>query len=171
MEAAPVLAGLPLLAFTERRHPLSRLVLVLLFLHALVLLLGAHYTYAKVPIGDWAKEAFHFSRNHYDRFAHVVQGFVPALFAREILLRNTPLRRGVWLGLVAFCMALAFSAFYEITEWWTAAIGGGAADAYLGTQGDPFDTQEDMACAAAGALLALLTMARLHDRSLARLRR
>jgi putative membrane protein len=171
MEAAPVMAGILLLAFTERRHPLTPLVLRLLFLHALVLLLGAHYTYAKVPIGDWAAATFHFSRNHYDRFAHVVQGFVPALLAREILIRCTPLRRGAWLAFVVFCVALAFSAFYEITEWWTAVIGGGAADAYLGTQGDPFDTQEDMACAVVGALLAVLTMSRLHDRALARLRR
>ena len=165
------MAGIPLLAFTERRHPLTSLVLWLLFLHGLVLLVGAHYTYAKVPIGDWAAQTFHFTRNHYDRFAHIVQGFVPALLAREIMIRSTPLRRGAWLGFVVFCIALAFSAFYEITEWWTAAISGGAADAYLGTQGDPFDTQEDMACAAVGALLAVLTMSHIHDRSLARLRR
>ena len=166
LEALPVLIGIPLLVATRRRFPLTRLVLWLLAGHALVLLVGAHYTYAQVPIGFWAAQAFDLGRNHYDRFAHVVQGIVPALLAREILIRLTPLQPGKWLFFLVACVALAFSAAYELTEFAVAQIGGDEADAFLGTQGDVWDTQWDMLMALIGALLAQLVLNGVHDRQL-----
>ena len=169
LEVAPVLIGAPVLVATARRFPLTPLLCVLLFLHALVLMLGGHYTYAEVPLGEWAKLAFGFARNHYDRLGHLTQGFVPAVLAREVLLRKTPLRRGGWLVLLVTSVCLAFSALYELVEWATALATGSAADAFLGTQGDPWDTQWDMFLALCGALLSQATLSRLHDRQLARL--
>jgi putative membrane protein len=166
LEVLPVLIGAPLLVGTQRRFPLSRLLVWLLALHALILILGGHYTYAKVPLGFWVQDAFGLARNHYDRLGHLAQGFVPAILAREILLRRSPLGRGGWLFFLVTCVCLAFSAFYELLEWWTALAAGDAATAFLGTQGDIWDTQWDMFLALVGALAAQLTLARAHDRSL-----
>ncbi|MFN2385274.1 MAG: DUF2238 domain-containing protein [Thermoanaerobaculia bacterium] len=168
LEVAPVIAGVPILIATHRRFPLTPLLYRLLFLHAAVLMVGGHYTYARVPVGFRAQEIFGFARNHYDRLGHFAQGFVPAMLARELLRRRTPLRSGGWLFLLATCVALAFSAFYELIEWWTAAASGTAAEAFLGTQGDVWDTQWDMFLALVGAVTAQLTLSRLHERQLAR---
>lgn len=171
LEALPVLIALPLLTLTERRFPLTNLLYVLIACHALVLLLGAHYTYAKVPLGDWVRDAFGLMRNDYDRLGHFVQGFVPAIIAREILLRKSPLQRGGWLFFIVSSVCLAFSACFELFEWLIAVIGGGSADAYLATQGDVWDTQWDMFLALCGSVIAQLTLAASHDRALARLGR
>ena len=169
LEVAPVLLGAPILVATYRRFPLTPLVYRLLFLHALVLILGGHYTYARVPLGFWVADALDLARNHYDRLGHFAQGFVPALLAREILLRRTPLVRGAWLTFLVLAVCLGFSAFYELTEWWAALAGGQAAEAFLGTQGDVWDTQWDMFLALLGAITAQLALSRVHDRQLARL--
>jgi putative membrane protein len=166
LEVAPVLIAAPLLIASYARFPLTALLYRLIFLHALVLILGGHYTYAEVPIGFWLQDAFDLSRNHYDRLGHVMQGFVPAILARELLLRRTPLERGGWLFYLVIAACLSFSAFYELIEWWAALIGGGGATAFLGTQGDVWDTQWDMFLALCGALTAQLTLARRHDREL-----
>jgi putative membrane protein len=166
LEVAPVLIGAPILVATHRSFPLSRLLMVLLALHALILIVGGHYTYAKVPLGFWAQDAFGLARNDYDRVGHLAQGFVPAILAREILLRLSPLQRGGWLFFLVTSVCLAFSAFYELVEWWTAVVGGASADAFLGTQGDPWDTQWDMFLALVGAIGAQLALVRAHDRSL-----
>jgi putative membrane protein len=167
LEVSPVLIGAPILVATYRRFPLTPLLYRLILLHALVLMLGGHYTYARVPVGFWAQDLFDLGRNHYDRFGHVVQGFVPAILAREILVRRSPLPRGRWLSFLVVCFCLAFSAFYEMLEWWAAVVGGVAADAFLATQGDVWDTQWDMFLALCGAVSALLLLSRAHDRSLA----
>ena len=169
MEVAPILIAAPILVATARRFPLSGLVYRLIFVHALVLMVGGHYTYARVPVGDWAGRLFGLARNDYDRFAHFVQGFVPAMVARELLVRHTPLRPGKWLFCLVACVALAISACYELVEWWAAVAGGSAAADFLGTQGDPWDTQWDMFLALLGALTAQLVLARRHDRALAAL--
>ena len=169
LEVAPVFIGLPVLVATYRRFPLTPLLYRLLAAHALVLMVGGHYTYAQVPLGFWLQDAFDFSRNHYDRIGHFMQGFVPAMLAREILSRLSPLRPGKWLFFIVTSLCLAISAFYELIEWWTALAGGESADAFLGTQGDVWDTQWDMFCALTGALTAQLLLVRLHDRQLARL--
>jgi putative membrane protein len=171
LEVGPVLIGAPVLVATARRFPLTPLLYRLLFLHALVLILGGHYTYAEVPLGEWAKEAFGLARNHYDRLGHLMQGFVPAILAREVLLRRSPLVRGGWLRLAVTSVCLAFSALYELIEWAAALATGDAATAFLGTQGDVWDTQWDMFLALCGALLAQALLSRLHDRQLARLAR
>ena len=171
LEVAPVLIGAPILVAKARRFPMTPLLYRLLFVHALILILGGHYTYAEVPLGEWAKEAFGFARNHYDRIGHLAQGFVPAVLAREILLRKSPLQRGAWLFALTTSVCLAFSAFYELLEWATALLSGEAATAFLGTQGDIWDTQWDMFLALCGALLAQALLARLHDRQLARVSR
>lgn len=154
---------------TARRFPLTRLLYVLIALHALILILGGHYTYAQVPLGYWAQDLFDLARNPYDRLGHFAQGFVPAMIAREILLRTSPLTRSGWLFFIVCCICLAVSACYEFIEWWTAIIGGGSADAFLGMQGDVWDTQWDMFLALCGAITAQLTLARVHDRALVRL--
>jgi putative membrane protein len=169
LEVVPIFIGVPILLATRRRFPLTPLLYGLIFLHALILMLGGHYTYAEVPLGFWIQDLLNLGRNHYDRLGHFAQGFVPAILAREILLRRTPLRQGGWLFFLVTSVCLAFSAFYEFTEWWAAVLGGSAADAFLGTQGDVWDTQWDMFLALTGAILAQLLLARLHDRQLARL--
>ena len=166
LEVAPILIGAPILVATRRRFRLSPLLYRLLFVHACVLMVGGHYTYAEVPLGFWMRDAFGFTRNHYDRIGHFAQGFVPAILAREILLRRTPLRPGGWLFFLVTCVCLAFSAFYELVEWWTALATGSAATAFLGTQGDPWDTQWDMFLAFVGAIAALVLLSRFHDRQL-----
>ena len=166
MEIAPICIAAPILVGTAKRFPLTSLAYWLIFAHALVLMVGGHYTYARVPFGDWVGRLFGLTRNHYDRFAHVVQGFVPAIVVRELLLCLTPLRRGAWLFSLVACVALAISAGYELIEWWAAVAGGSAAADFLGTQGDPWDTQWDMFLALLGALAAQLLLARRHDRAL-----
>jgi putative membrane protein len=166
LEVVWVIAALPLLALTARRFPLTRLLYVLIVLHMGVLMLGGHYTYAEVPLGFWAQDTFDLARNHYDRLGHFMQGFVPAILARELLLRLTPLRRGGWLFYLVLAAALSFSAFFELIEWWAALVWGADADAFLATQGDVWDTQWDMFLALCGALLAQFALARWHDRQL-----
>lgn len=169
LETAPVLIALPLLFFTYRRFPLTPLLYTLIFLHALVLILGAHYTYAKVPLGFWVQDAFGFERNHYDRLGHFMQGFEPAILAREILIRKEVVKRGAWLTLFVLSVCLAFSACYEFIEWFAALANGQAAEAFLGTQGDVWDTQWDMFLCLIGAASALLLLSRWHDAQLRKL--
>jgi len=169
LEVFPVLVGAPLLVWSHARFPLTPLLYRLLFLHALILILGGHYSYAQVPLGFWVQDSFDLARNHYDRLGHLAQGFVPAILAREILLRRGALRPGGWLFFLVVCVCLAFSAFYELLEWWAALLGGESADAFLGTQGDMWDTHWDMFLALLGALAAQFTLGRVHDRALARL--
>ncbi len=158
--------GIVLLLLTWRNFPLTPLLCCLLSLHALILILGGHYTYAKVPLGFWLQDFFDFSRNHYDRIGHIAQGFIPAILAREILLRRSLLLPGKWLFLLVTSVCLAFSAFYEMVEWWTALLSGEAATAFLGTQGDIWDTQWDMFLALIGAMTAQLLLSRWHNRQL-----
>jgi putative membrane protein len=168
-EVAPVLVGAPILLATFRRHPLTPLLYWLIAIHALILIVGGHYTYARVPLGDWMQQAFGFSRNHYDRIGHFAQGFVPAILAREVLLRATPLHRGAWLFFLVVAICLGFSAFYELVEWGAAMLAGEGAESFLGTQGDVWDTQKDMALALLGSITAQVLLAPWHDRQLARL--
>ncbi len=169
LEVAPVLIAVPLLLWTRRSFPLTPLLYGLIFVHALILMLGGHYTYAEVPLGFWMQDWFGFARNHYDRIGHLAQGFVPAILAREVLLRRTPLTRGGWLFTLVTSVCLAFSAFYELIEWWSAVFLGGGATAFLGTQGDPWDTQWDMFLCLIGAVTSQVLLSRLHDRQLATL--
>jgi putative membrane protein len=169
LEVFPIFLAIPVLVATAKRFPLTPLAYRLLFVHALILMLGGHYTYAKVPLGFWVQDALHLGRNHYDRLGHFAQGFVPAIVAREILLRRSPLQRGKWLFFFVTCICLAVSASYELIEWLAALLGGSSADAFLGTQGDVWDTQWDMFMALVGALSALVLLSRVHDRQLERL--
>jgi putative membrane protein len=166
LEAAPALLALLLLAVTYKTFPLSKLAYVLIWMHAIVLLIGAHYTYAEVPLFNWIRDTFHTHRNSYDGVGHFAQGFFPAIIAREVLLRKTPLKRGAWLSFIVVCVVFAFSAFYELIEWWVSLATGSAGDAFLGTQGDIWDTQKDMALCLTGSILSLLFLSGLHDRSL-----
>ena len=170
MEVAPVVVVLGVLWATRRRFPLTPLLLVLIFAHACVLMLGGHYSYARVPLGDWLREVCGLARNPYDGIGHFMQGFVPAVAARELLLRHTGLQRGVWLFVVVTGVCLGISALYELIEWGAALALGQGADEFLGTQGDPWDTQKDMALAWIGAMVAQWLLARRHDRQLAALR-
>jgi putative membrane protein len=169
LEIFPIVLAIPALILTRARFPLTPLVYRLIFIHALILMLGGHYTYARVPLGFWVQDLLGLARNHYDRLGHFAQGFVPALVAREILLRTSPLHRGKWLFVLVTSVCLAISACYEFIEWWSAVIGGSAATDFLGTQGDVWDTQWDMFLAFVGAMTAQLTLARVHDRQLVRL--
>jgi putative membrane protein len=169
LEVFPIFIAVPILVATARRFPLTPLVYRLVFVHALILMLGGHYTYAKVPLGFWVQDALHLARNHYDRLGHFAQGFVPAIVVREILLRRSPLVRGKWLFFLVTCVCLAVSASYEFIEWAAALLGGSSAESFLGTQGDVWDTQWDMFLALIGALAAQLLLGRVHDRQLARL--
>ncbi|AYN44012.1 DUF2238 domain-containing protein [Streptomyces dangxiongensis] len=167
LETVWALAGLPLVVLTRRRFPLTGLLYGLLTAHALVLAVGGHYTYAQVPVGDWVRDAFGLDRNPYDRFGHLMQGFVPAGRAgRELLSRTSPLRGSRWLAPLTVCACLAFSACFELLEWLAAEVGGHGADAFLATQGDVWDTQWDMCCALIGSVLSLLLLSRVHDRQL-----
>ncbi len=169
MEIAPILIVMPILLATYRSFSLTPLLYRLLFVHALILMVGGHYTYARVPLGFWMQDLFHFSRNQYDRIGHFAQGFIPAILVRELLLRRSPLVRGKLLFFLVVSVCLAFSAFYELTEWWSAEAMGSVADAFLGTQGDPWDTQWDMFYAMIGATMSLFLLGRLHDLQLGRL--
>ena len=169
LEVFPAVIGLVLLIATRRAFPLTTLLYTLLFLHATILAVGGHYTYAEVPLGDWARDAFGFARNHYDRLGHFAQGFIPAIAAREILTRRNVVRGRGWLYFIVVAICLAISAAYELLEWRVSIATGSKGDAFLGTQGDVWDTQEDMATALIGALVAPLILGRLHDRQMARL--
>jgi putative membrane protein len=169
LEVMPTLIALPVLFVTRRSYPLSTLLYVLITLHALVLAGGGAYTYARVPAGFWVQEALSLARNPYDKLGHFMQGFVPALIAREILLRGGHVRGRKMLAFVCICIPLAISALYELIEWWTALALGQGADEFLGTQGDPWDTQSDMFCALLGACTALILLSGVHDRSMQRL--
>jgi putative membrane protein len=169
LEVFPIFIATPILVATAKRFPLTPLAYRLLCVHALILMIGGHYTYAKVPLGFWVQDALHLGRNHYDRLGHFAQGFVPAIVAREVLLRRSPLRPGKWLFFLVTSVCLAVSASYELIEWLAALLGGSSADAFLGTQGDVWDTQWDMFMALVGALSALLLLSRVHDRQLERL--
>ncbi len=169
LEVAPVIVAIPLLAATLARFPLTPMLYLLIAVHPAIMMLGALYTYANVPLGFWLQDLLDFSRNPYDRIGHLAQGFVPAMGARELLLRHTPLRRGGWLFTIVAGLCLGISACYEFLEWWSALIGGGSAEAFLGTQGDVWDTQWDMFLALCGAIAAQLLLSGAHDRALARL--
>ena len=169
LEVAPVLLGLPLLIWTWSRFPFTPLAYGLMALHGIVLMVGGHYTYAEMPLFDWIRDAFGLARNHYDRLGHVAQGFIPAIVAREILIRASPLKAGRWLFFLTTCVCLAISAFYEMIEWWVAVASGDEAVAFLATQGDVWDTQWDMFLALLGALSSLLLLGRWHDRQLKKL--
>lgn len=171
LEVAPALAGFLVLAWTRRSFPLTPLAYVLVLVHCLILMVGGHYTYAEVPLGDWLREAFGEARNNYDKLGHFAQGFVPAILARELMIRLHIVRLPAWRNFLVVCVCLAISAFYELIEWAVALVSAQAADAFLGTQGYAWDTQSDMAFALLGALLALVLLGRWHDRQLARLSR
>jgi putative membrane protein len=166
LETAWVMLALPLVAWKWKAFPLTRLLCWLLAAHALVLIHGGAYTYAQTPAGFWLQDLLHTVRNPWDRVGHLVQGFVPAILARELLLRLTPLRRGGWLAYLVLAACLSFSALFELIEWWSALAFGADADAFLATQGDPWDTQWDMFLCLCGAIAALLLLSRLHDRQL-----
>jgi putative membrane protein len=168
LEVFPIFIAVPILLATRKRMPFTRLVYWLVLVHAMILMLGGHYTYAKVPLGFWMEQWFGFTRNHYDRIGHFAQGFVPALVAREILLRKSPLTRGKWLFVIVTALCLAISACYEFVEWAAALAGGSSADAFLGTQGDVWDTQWDMFMALIGALTAQILFARVQDKQMDR---
>jgi putative membrane protein len=169
LEVLPVLIAAPLLILTWKPFRLTPIAYRLIFLHALILILGGHYTYAHVPLGFWLQEVFDFARNPYDRIGHFMQGFAPAIVIREILLRRSPLQPGKWTFFLVCCVALAFSAVYEFVEWWVAVLLGEGASAFLGTQGDEWDTQWDMFLCLIGAVSSQLLLSRIHDRQLARL--
>jgi putative membrane protein len=167
LEVMPVIVAVPSLVATFRRFPLTPLAYILIWLHAIILMIGGHYTYAEVPLFNWIRDTFHLSRNHYDRVGHFAQGFVPAILAREILLRTSPLRPGKWLFFLVSCVCLAISAFYELIEWWAAlSTSPDTGTAFLGTQGDVWDTQWDMSLALVGSLFAQLSLGSLHDAQL-----
>jgi putative membrane protein len=168
LEVFPVILGVPLLIAVYPRFRFTPLVYALIAVHAIILMVGGKYTYAEVPFGFWIQRTFGFARNHYDRIGHFAQGFVPAMVAREIFIRRSPLRGTRWLPFVVICFCLAFSALYELIEFWTALATGEAAEAFLGTQGDPWDTQWDMMLALMGAITALVLLSRVHDRQLRR---
>lgn len=170
LEVLPVLVALPLLILTARRFPLTSLAYGLLALHGGILMVGGHYTYAEMPLFNWLRDHLDLSRNHYDRVGHLAQGFIPAIVAREILQRATPLTPGGWLFFLTTCFCLAFSAFYELIEWWVALASGDQAVAFLATQGDVWDTQWDMFLALLGAIFSQLLLSKPHDRQLARLK-
>jgi putative membrane protein len=169
LEVFPVLIALPVLIASYSRFPMSRLTYLLILCHAIILMVGGHYTYSEVPLFDWARDTLGFERNHYDRIGHIAQGFFPAIVSREILLRLSPLQPGKWLFFIICCIALAISAFYEMIEWWVVVSTGSQAEAFLAQQGDIWDTQWDMFLALCGVIASQLVLARLHDRSMARL--
>jgi len=166
LEVFPALIGIVILFATRRSFPLTPLLYVLLLIHAVILMIGGHYTYAEVPLGFWMRDAFGFARNHYDRIGHFAQGFVPAIAAREVLVRLRVVRGRGWLFAIVFCICLAISAAYELLEWGVSAATGSKGDAFLGTQGDVWDTQKDMALAALGAIVAQLTLGKVHDKQM-----
>lgn len=170
LEVLPALIGLALILWTRSRFPLTPLLYQLILVHCVILMVGGHYTYAEVPLFDSFKDWFGFERNNYDKLGHFAQGFIPAVLAREILLRKRAVNGRAWLNTFVVSICLAFSAFYELIEWWVAAASGESAEAFLGTQGYQWDTQSDMMLALIGAICALLLLSRWHDRQLNALR-
>jgi putative membrane protein len=166
LEVFPALIGAVILWFTRDRFPLTRLTYVLILGHCIILMVGGHYTYAEVPLGDWIRDAFDQSRNNYDKLGHLVQGFVPAIIAREIVIRLNVFNFAGWRNFFIACFCLAVAAFYELIEWWVAIASGESAEAFLSLQGYVWDTQADMWTALIGAVMALLLLGRLHDRQL-----
>lgn len=166
LEVAPVLIALPILFLTRNQLVFTKLAYVLILIHAIILLVGGHYTYAEVPFFNWLRDTFDLSRNHYDRVGHFAQGFIPAIIAREILLKKSPLQKGRWLFFITCCICLSISAIYEFIEWWVAVYSGTAANAFLGSQGDIWDTQWDMFIALLGAIAAQVFLAKIHDKQL-----
>jgi putative membrane protein len=170
LEVFPAIIALPILFFSYKKFPLTPLLYVLILIHAIVLMVGGHYTYAEVPLFNWLRDTFDLSRNYYDRVGHFAQGFVPAMIAREILLRKNVMKSGAWLFFIVCSICLAISACYEFVEWWVAVSSGTAAEAFLGTQGDVWDTQWDMFLALVGAICAQLFLKDLHDKQLVNLK-
>jgi putative membrane protein len=166
LEVAPAIAGIIILGVTYRKFPLTGLLYILILVHSVVLMVGGHYTYARVPLFDVIDELFDSGRNDYDKLGHFIQGFVPAMIAREVLIRLHVVNGRWWLNFLIICICLAVSAFYELIEWFVASISGTAAESFLGTQGYVWDTQSDMAWALSGAIIALLLLGKLHDRQL-----
>ena len=170
MEVIPALLGFVILIIAWRLFPLTELVYILILIHCVILMVGGHYTYAEVPLGDWLRDLTGGDRNNYDKLGHLAQGFVPAMIAREIMIRSGVVAARGWLTFLVLCIVLAISASYELVEWWAALASSEAAEAFLGTQGYVWDTQSDMMWALCGAGLALLTLAKLHDRQIRSLR-
>ena len=168
LEVFPALIGFVVLVMTRKSFPLTPLVYTLILIHSIILMVGGHYTYAEVPLFDWIRDVLHQSRNNYDKLGHFAQGFVPAMIAREIIIRKGIINGRRWQAFFIICFALALSAFYELVEWWVALLSDEAATAFLGTQGYVWDTQSDMAFALVGAIIALVTLSRWHDRQLER---
>jgi putative membrane protein len=166
LEVAPAMIAIVVLTATYCRFTFTSLVYILILIHSLILMLGGHYTYAKVPLGFWMQDLFHFSRNHYDRIGHFAQGFIPAMIAREIFIRKKVINGAAWRAVLTVAVCLAISALYELVEWRTSVMSGSAGDAFLGTQGDIWDTQLDMFFATIGAITALVLLDGLHDRQL-----
>ena len=169
LEVAPALIALGLLVYTRKKFPLTSLAYSLILVHSIILMIGGHYTYAQVPLFDWLWELLGNTRNNYDKIGHLAQGFIPAIIAREILIRKQVLAKPGWLNFLIVCIILAISAFYELLEWWVALLSSEAAESFLGTQGYVWDTQSDMLMALVGAILALVLLSRLHDRQISRL--
>jgi len=169
MEVAPIFLALPVMFATYRRFPLTTLLYVLIFIHALVLIAGGHFTYARVPLGFWMQDVLSLSRNPYDKIGHFMQGFVPFMVTREILLRKGYLTSRRMVAFLSISVVMAISAWYELIEWWSALALGQGADEFLGTQGDPWDTQSDMFFAFIGATTALILLSRLHDHQMNRI--
>lgn len=167
MEVAPVIIGWPVLLWIDFKFGVSRLLIAIVFLHGLILMLGGHYTYAEVPLGDWMREWFGWQRNHYDRIGHLAQGFFPTVLWREVYVRNSSLKGGFWLEFSVVTACMAFSLFYELIEWWAAVAMGAGADAFLGSQGDVWDTQWDMFLCTVGAIVACGFFSKRHLRELA----
>ena len=167
LEVIPALIGLVILAVTYKKFPLTPLLYALILIHMVILMVGGHYTYAEVPLFDWIKEVLDQSRNNYDKVGHFAQGFTPAILARELLIRKNIVEGSkIWLNYIILSIVLAFSAFYELIEWWVALATGEDAEAFLGTQGYMWDTQSDMMYALIGAVVAIVLLSRLHDRQL-----
>jgi putative membrane protein len=166
LEVLPALSALAILLFTYRRFQFTQLAYWLMFLHSIILIIGGHYTYERVPLFNWIRDTFSLQRNSYDGVGHFAQGFFPAIVAREILMRTSPLVRSRWLPFMVICVLLALSAFYELIEWWVSLASGSAGDAFLGSQGDIWDTQKDMALCLIGSILSLLLLTKPHDRAL-----
>jgi putative membrane protein len=167
LEVAPAVAGAAILLATRKRFPLTRLAYVLVLIHCVILMVGGHYTYAEVPVGDWFRDLFDPPRNNYDKLGHLAQGFIPAIIAREVVIRLEVFKSSAWRNFFIVCFCLAVSAFYELIEWWVALLSDEAADAFLGMQGYVWDTQSDMFLALVGAVLALVLLGRAHDWQLA----
>ena len=166
LEVLPALIGFIILAVTYTRFRLTPLTYLLILIHCIILMVGGHYTYAEVPLFDWIRDTFAMERNNYDKIGHLAQGFIPAIIAREILLRKKVIMHKNWLSFIVICICLAISAVYELLEWWAALLSGEAAEAFLGTQGYVWDTQSDMGLALVGSVIALIVLSKVHDRQL-----